>query len=205
MMNASEFLLPLVPLCQTRRFKKGMLLIQEGDDAGPLYILLKGKVRAFSYSEDGKEVTYGIYTPIDLIGEMSLDGGTRSASVITQEDCECAVLPASQLKAQLSTNSDLSFWIIERVIQRARASTIAARNMALLNVYGRLKAFLETQAFPAALNADQPNRFTHQDIAHQVGASREMISKLMKDLESGGYIAIAKKNIQQKKLLPEKW
>jgi CRP/FNR family transcriptional regulator, cyclic AMP receptor protein len=204
-MNASEFLLPLVPLCQTRRFKKGMLLIQEGDDAGPLYILLKGTVRAFSYSDEGKEVTYGIYFPIDLIGEMSLDGGIRSASVITQEDCECAVLPTSQLKAQICSNPELSFWIIERVIQRARSATLAARNMALLNVYGRLKAFLEIHASSTAIHADQSKGFTHQEIAYQVGASREMISKLMKDLESGGYIETVKKNIRQKKPLPEKW
>jgi CRP/FNR family transcriptional regulator, cyclic AMP receptor protein len=204
-MNASEFLLPLVPLCQTRRFKKGMVLIQEGDNAGPMYILLSGKVRAFSYADDGKEVTYGTYAPVDLIGEMSLDGGDRSASVITQEDCECAVLPAALLKEQMKSNPELALWLIGRVIQRARAATLSARNLALLNVYGRLKSFLETQVFPEAAGAQKHDRFTHQQIAHQLGASREMISKLIKDLESGGYIEIVEKHIQRKKPLPEKW
>jgi CRP/FNR family transcriptional regulator, cyclic AMP receptor protein len=182
-----------------------MLLIQEEDSAGPLYILLTGRVRAFSYSDDGKEVTYGIYTPVDLIGEMSLDGGTRSASVITQEDCECAVLTSELLISQMASDPKLSLWLIQRVIQRARAATLAARNMALLNVYGRLKSFLEIKVFPESFNTSRESRFTHQDIAHQVGSSREMISKLIKDLESGGYIEILGKNIQQKRQLPEKW
>jgi CRP/FNR family transcriptional regulator, cyclic AMP receptor protein len=206
-MTAADILQPLIEICPARHFKKGMLLIQEGDSAGSLYILLSGRLRAFSYSADGKEITYGLYTPVDLVGEMCLDGGERSASVIAHESCECAVLSVHVLKAQMALSPELSFWVIERVIARARAATVAARNMALLDVYGRLKAFLESQislsnrlgAAPVGL------RFTHQELAHRIGSSREMVSKLMKDLEEGGYINIVDRSIQIRNTLPDKW
>jgi CRP/FNR family transcriptional regulator, cyclic AMP receptor protein len=200
-----DFLMPLAESYPKRKFKRGMLLIQEGDDHGPLYILLKGRLKAFSYAEDGKEITYGLYSPVDLIGEMSLDGGQRSASVITEEDSECAVLDSEALLSHARDHPEFSVWLIRRVIQRARAATLAARGLALFDVYGRLKHFLETQVFPEETPTAQPRKFTHQEIAHHIGSSREMVSKLMKDLESGGYIEIVDRRVRSCRVLPAKW
>jgi CRP/FNR family transcriptional regulator, cyclic AMP receptor protein len=204
-MNASQVLLPLVRAVPKRHFKRGMLLIQEGDLCGPLYILLSGRMKAFSYSDDGKEITYGVYSPIDLIGEMSLDGGPRSASVVAEDDCECAVITLEELQTQLRVNPSFSFWLVQRVIKRARSATLAARGMALFDVYGRLRDFLQTEVFRDECPINKAGRFTHQEIAHRIGSSREMVSKLIKDLEAGGYIDIVDRQIRPKKLLPQKW
>jgi CRP/FNR family transcriptional regulator, cyclic AMP receptor protein len=204
-MNASEVLLPIIHAYPKRHFKRGMLLIQEGDLCGPLYILLSGRLKAFSYSDDGREITYGVYSPIDLIGEMSLDGDPRSASVVAEESCDCAVLTLDDLQNQLRANPSFSLWLVQRVIQRARSATLAARGMALLDVYGRLRSFLEREVFCESIALNAARRFTHQEIAHRIGSSREMVSKLIKDLESGGYIDIIDRQIRLKKLLPQKW
>jgi CRP/FNR family transcriptional regulator, cyclic AMP receptor protein len=204
-MNASEALLPIIQAYPKRHFKKGMLLIQEGDLCGPLYVLLAGRLKAFSYSEDGKEITYGVYSPVDLIGEMSLDGGPRSASVIAEEACECVVLSLSDLQTQLQLNPSFSFWLVQRVIKRARSATLAARDMALFDVYGRVRGFLEREVFGHAFDASIDRRFTHQEIAHRIGASREMVSKIIKDLEGGGFIDIVERQVRLKKPLPAKW
>jgi CRP/FNR family transcriptional regulator, cyclic AMP receptor protein len=204
-MNASEVLLPIIKAYPKRHFKRGMLLIQEGDVSGPLYVLLAGRLKAFSYSDEGKEITYGVYSPVDLIGEMSLDGGPRSASVVAEEACECVVLSLSDLQTQLQRNPSFSFWLVQRVIQRARSATLDARGMALLDVYGRLRTFLEREVFADDFNVSIDRRFTHQEIAHRIGSSREMVSKLIKGLESGGFIDIVDRQIRMKKLLPPKW
>jgi CRP/FNR family transcriptional regulator, cyclic AMP receptor protein len=204
-MNASEVLLPIIKSYPRRRFKRGMVLIQEGDLSGPLYVLLSGRLKAFSFSDEGKEITYGVYSPIDLIGEMSIDGGPRSASVVAEEDCECSLLTLKDLQNQFRLNPSFSLWLVQRVIRRARAATEAARGMALLDVYGRLRSFLEAEVFSDDGPMGAAQRFTHQDIAHRIGASREMVSKIIKELESSGYIDIVNRQIRPLKLLPPKW
>jgi CRP/FNR family cyclic AMP-dependent transcriptional regulator len=98
--------------------------------------------------------------------------------------------------------------LVVQVIRRARSATEAARNMALLDVYGRLIAVLEehddvtTRDTATGLTLES---ITHQDIASRVGASREMVSRLLKDLEKGGYIEMGTKRITLLKKLPSRW
>ena len=191
---------------EPRRYRKGTLLIQEGDQGDTLFIILSGRVKAFSTDERDREIVYGVYGPGEYLGEMSLDGGPRSASVITLEATVCVVITRHTLREHIAANPEFAFELLGRVIRRARLATQSARSMALLDVYGRVVGLLNelsvAQPDGARLIAD---RLTHQQIASRVGCSREMVSRLMKDLESGGYLAVAGRQMRLLRKLPSRW
>jgi CRP/FNR family cyclic AMP-dependent transcriptional regulator len=172
-----------------RSYRKGTLIIEEGSHGDTLYLLLRGRVKAFSSDARGREVTYGVYGAGDYFGEMSLDGGPRSASVIVEQACTCAVLTRQTLHEHIAAEPAFAFELIGRVIRRARLATQSARSMALLDVYGRVVQLLESLA---VVQADGTRiiaeRLTHAEIAARVGCSREMVSRLMKDLAAGGFV-----------------
>lgn len=186
-----------------RRYRKGTLLIQEGDHSDTLFIVVSGRVKAFSMDHRDREITFGSYGPGEYLGEMSLDGGPRSASVITLEATTCMVVTREALRAHIAADPDFAFELLKRVIRRARLATDSARNLALLDVYGRMIKVLHD------LSEGEPPRIaarpTHQELANRVGASREMISKLMKDLARGGYVANDGRGMVIVRPLPASW
>jgi CRP/FNR family cyclic AMP-dependent transcriptional regulator len=189
-----------------RSYRKSSVVINEGDAGETLFILLQGSVKVFSTDQSGREITYGTITAGDYFGEMSLDGGPRSASVMTLEPCICSIVTRNGVREHLAEEPEFALDLVAQVIRRARTATETARNMALLDVYGRVIATLESEAGPA--KPDAPvllTQITHQSIASRVGASREMVSRLLKDLEKGGYIELGVKRITLKKKLPARW
>jgi CRP/FNR family cyclic AMP-dependent transcriptional regulator len=189
-----------------RSFRKNSVIINEGELGDALYVLLQGIVKVFATDPDGREIIYGAIGAGDYFGEMSLDGGPRSASVMTIEPCVCAVVSRASLREHLAEEPEFALNLVGQVIRRARAATETARNMALMDVYGRVVATLESfegegsEAAPVELR-----QITHQAIASRVGASREMVSRLLKDLEKGGYISLGVKRITLQKKLPARW
>jgi CRP/FNR family cyclic AMP-dependent transcriptional regulator len=179
----------LAPLGRRQRFRAGAVIIQEGDRGDSLFILLSGRVRTFVENEDGRELTLGFYSAGDCLGEMALDGGPRSASVIAEEATVCSVIDRATLTAFIAEHPDFAFVLLARVIHRARLATETARGLALLDVYGRLTRLLDSIAVPGPDGTRAlAEPMTHQTIASIVGASREMVSRIMKDLETGGYV-----------------
>lgn len=162
-----------------RSYRKGTLLIEEGSQGDSLYLVVSGRLRVFGCDSRGREVTYGSYGAGEYVGEMSLDGGPRAASVITEEASRCVLLTRQSLLAHIAAHPEFALELLTKVIRRARAATLSTKQLALNDVYGRLKALLESPP---------DGRLTHQSIARQLGCSREMVSKLMKDLELGGYV-----------------
>ncbi len=191
-----------------RRYAKGMLLMQEGDFGDIVYVLHKGRCKVFANDDDQREIIYGYVEPGEYFGEMSLDGGKRSASVVTLEDSECAVVTQATLRQYTLEHPDFAFELIDRVIARARAATQAVRDMALLDVYGRLARLLENLATaePSA-NGERPihDTITQQELANRVGSSREMVSRIIKELERGGYLALRQRHIVLLKKLPARF
>jgi CRP/FNR family transcriptional regulator, cyclic AMP receptor protein len=189
-----------------RSYRKGTLIIEEGTQGDTLYLLLAGRVKAFSSDARGREVVYGVYGPGDYFGEMSLDGGPRSASVIADSACSCAVLTRQTLREHIKAEPEFAFELIARVIQRARMATQSARSMALLDVYGRVVQLLEslaTEQFDG--KRVLKDRLTHADIAARVGCSREMVSRLLKDLERGGFVCRIADQVVLARTLPRAW
>jgi CRP/FNR family transcriptional regulator, cyclic AMP receptor protein len=189
-----------------RNYRKNTVIINEGEIGDSLFVLLEGRVKVYSTDADGKEITYNIVEAGDYFAEMWLDGGPRSASVMTLEPSVCSVVSRNALRDHLAEEPEFALELVSQVIRRARAATETARNMALLDVYGRVIATLENHAGPAT--PDKPitiTQITHQQIASRVGASREMVSRLLKDLEKGGYIELGVKRITLRKKLPARW
>jgi CRP/FNR family transcriptional regulator, cyclic AMP receptor protein len=190
-----------------RSYRKGAIIVSEGDAGDTLFILLSGSVRTYGTDADTREVTYGTIAAPNYFGEMSLDGGTRSASVEALEPCVCAVVTAHRVREHLARCPDLAFELITKIISRARSATVTARNLALLDAYGRLAATLDSLAEPPDANGHRaiPERTTHADLAQRIGTSREMVSKLLRDLEKGGYVSVDKRSMVLVKKLPAKW
>jgi CRP/FNR family cyclic AMP-dependent transcriptional regulator len=191
---------------QVRNYKKNTIIINEGDAGDTLFVVLKGSVKAFSNDQNGREITYGTIQAGDYFGEMSLDGGPRSASVMTLEPTTCSVVSRASLRDHLADEPAFALEIVAQVIRRARLATETARNIALLDVYGRVIATLEGEKGPGKPGAPVLiTPITHQGIASRVGASREMVSRLLKDLEKGGYVELGVKRITLCKKLPARW
>jgi CRP/FNR family cyclic AMP-dependent transcriptional regulator len=189
-----------------RNYRKNSVIINEGEIGDSLFVLLQGRVKVYSTDADGREITYNIVHAGDYFAEMWLDGGPRSASVMTLESSVCSVVSRNGLRDHLAEEPEFALELVSQVIRRARAATETARNMALLDVYGRVIATLESQQGPAS--PDNPvmlTQITHQQLASRVGASREMVSRLLKDLEKGGYIELGVKRITLRKKLPARW
>jgi CRP/FNR family cyclic AMP-dependent transcriptional regulator len=191
---------------ELRRYRKGTLLIEEGDFGDSLYLIVSGRVKAFSIGNNDREITFGVYGPGEYVGEMSLDGGPRSASVITLEPTTCAVITRHTLRAHIAAHPDFALDLIARVIRRARLATNNARSMALLDVYGRVTRLLDELAVarPDGTRVIE-ERLTHAAIASRVGCSREMVSRLMKDLETGGYLSTQNRQQVIQRPLPRRW
>lgn len=202
----SDSLAALAAAGRMRRYARGTVLITEGDEGGTLYIVLKGRVRVYAESASGQQITFGSYAAGDYVGEMSLDGGPRSASVVTTEPTTCSIVDRHAILEHLRTHPQFAMELLERVIGRARAATLSMRQIALNDVYGRLVSLLGSLAEPVpGLGLVIVERLTHQEIANRLGCSREMVSRLMKDLERGGYIALNGRQIVLCKPFPARW
>ena len=191
-----------------RRYRRGTLLIQEGERGDSLYIVLQGRLRAFLADASGREFTLGLYGPLEYVGEMSLDGGPRSASVEAAESCTCAVVTREHLLNYIAEQPEFALELMARLIRRARLATESARNVALIDVYGRLVKLLEGWALPALEGSAERalrERLTHQEMAQHLACSREMVSRLLKDLQNGGYIDVRERRIWLLKPLPARW
>jgi CRP/FNR family cyclic AMP-dependent transcriptional regulator len=189
-----------------RSYRKNTIILNEGEPGDSLFVLLQGQVKVYATDENGREITYGTIVAGDYFGEMSLDGGPRSASIMTLEPCLCALVSRAAVQQHLADEPGFALALVTQVIRRARSATETARQMALLDVYGRVIHTLEGQQGPASSQVPiQLTQITHQQIASRVGASREMVSRLLKDLEKGGYVELGIKRITLKKKLPARW
>ena len=189
-----------------RSYRKNTIILNEGEPGDSLFVLLQGQVKVYATDENGREITYGTIEEGDYFGEMSLDGGARSASVMTLEPSLCALVSRAAVQQHLADEPGFALQLVTQVIRRARSATETARQMALMDVYGRVIHTLEGQQGPASMQTPvQLMQITHQQIASRVGASREMVSRLLKDLEKGGYVELGIKRITLKKKLPARW
>lgn len=190
-----------------RRYRRGALLIQEGDTGDTLYIVLQGRLRAYLGDDNGKELTLGTYGPLEYVGEMSLDGGPRSANVEAVENTTCSVITRATLLAYIAEHPEFALEMMARLIRRARLATESARSVALIDVYGRLVRLLDQLAGAPDEQGQRvlAERLTHQQLSHHLACSREMVSRLLKDLEQGGYIAVRERRLWLLKPLPARW
>ena len=188
-----------------RSYPKNAILINEGEVGDSLYVVLSGRVKVFASNAAGREIVIAFHGPGEYVGEMSLDSSPRSASVMTTEATTCAIVNRANFREFILAHPDFALHLIEKLIQRVRLTTANVKSLALEDVYGRVVKLLLTLAVERDGTLVVPERMTQQDIAERVGASRDMISRLFKDLVAGGYLSIQERQITILKKPPPGW
>ncbi len=190
----------------TKTFSKNTVVVNEGDTTDSLYVIVAGKVKVFLRDERGKEVILNILGPGEYFGEIALlDEAPRSASVMTLEPCTFSVTTKTDFRNCLAKNPDIAINLIRDLTQRVRALTDNVKSLALEDVYQRIAKTLLHLAQEEDGKLVVQAKLTQQDMAAMVGASREMVSRIFRDLTAGGYIEIEDKRIIIKGKLPPGW
>jgi CRP/FNR family transcriptional regulator, cyclic AMP receptor protein len=203
---SDEVLITLADKAKSIKFPKQATIIMEGDETSSLYIILSGKVRVFSSDEKSKEVTLLMQEPGSYFGEIALlTDEPRSASVVTLEKTTCAVISKSDFINWLMNHPDIAITLLGVLSEKIRYLTDKVRQMALSNVYERVVKALQEMAVVEGNVSIIHNRPTQQELASMVGASREMINKIMHELTKGGYVVVEDKTLVINKKLPTSW
>lgn len=188
-----------------KAFPANAVLVNEEDDSDSIYILLKGKVKVYGAGANGREVVYTTLGAGEYFGEMTLDGGPRSASVMTLEPTTCVVVTGANVRDFLGSHPDFALHLIRKLIGLVRRSTDTVKRLALDDVYTRITKLLYELAQEDNGRLVVADKLTQQDIADRVGSSREMVSRIFKQLTIGGYVASEGKRIVLLKKLPARW
>lgn len=195
----------LAPHGALRSFPKLSVVVNEGDVTDSLYVLLSGRVKVFITGEDGREVVVNTIEVGDYFGELVLDGGPRSASIMALEPCSMFVIPHVDVEGLLAANPAFARDMITKLIGRVRSLTDKVRDLALKDVYGRFVQFVNDNAVERDGQPVVTERLTQHEIAARIGGSREMVSRILRDLTAGGYIAVDAKQMRILKKLPAHW
>jgi CRP/FNR family cyclic AMP-dependent transcriptional regulator len=195
----------LTALGVVRLFPRNTIVFQEGDKGDQLYVIVSGKVKVFLADSEGKEIIVDVLSPGQYFGEMALDGSPRSASVMTMEASRLSIVEREAFKRFLAADPEAAFSLVVTLIRRARNLTRAVGSLALLDVYGRVARLLLENATEESGHLVVGTRMTQQEIAKRVGASREMVWRILDDLREGKYIAIENNRIVIQQQLPKRW
>jgi len=200
-----EDLRALADRAVVRNAPKNAIVVNEGDRTDSLYVILAGKVKVYLGDDSGKELILDIKGPGQYFGEMVLDEGPRSASVMTMEPSQFAVLSGADFKNTLLKHPNIALHVITNLIRLTRGLNENVRNLAMLDVYGRVARMLLDLAVEQNGHMVIPQKLTQREMANKVGASREMINRILRDLSAGGYIKVESGLITIHKTPPARW
>ena len=155
--------------------------------------------------ENGREVQLNQIGPGEYFGEVTLDGGPRSASVMALEECRCAVVRRAELTAFLERYPEFAQHVVRKLAHRVRVLTESVRSLALMDVYGRVARLLLELAEERDGVLVVGESLTQRDIAARVGCSREMISRIFSDLTDGGYVRREARHLVIVRKPPPRW
>jgi len=188
-----------------RSYPKNTVIVSEGDQTDSLYIILEGSVRVFVSDGEGHDMVLSTQGPGEYFGEMVLDQGPRSASIMTLAPSRFLVVPKDDFRTFVMRNPAFALSLIDKLIHRARSLTESVKSLALMDVYGRVARLLLELAEDKDGQLAISQRLTQQEIASRIGASREMVSRILKDLSTGGYLTQSRTGIVLHRKPPERW
>ena len=181
----------LSAMVQRRSAPRGSEVVHEGDPADSLYVVVSGRLKVMMGEADGKETILSIIGPGEFFGEMGLiDDNPRSATVIAIEPCELLALGRRDFRKTLVENPDLAMAVMRVLVRRLREADRKIGSLAMLDVYGRVARLLLDMSESVNGQRIVTKRISKQDIARMIGASREMVHKVMKDLQMSGHIEV---------------
>lgn len=195
----------LAAFAVARSYPRHTIIIHEGDDTDGVYFVRSGAVRVFLSDDDGNQLVIATLRAGEYFGEMALEPGSRSASVMAIEPLTVAVVKMADFRTFLRSHPDFVLVLLGKLIRRTRAVTRNFKSMALLGVYGRLAQLLNDLAENADGKMIIVEPLTQQEIACRIGCSREMVGKILKDLADGGYIEVSRRRVEIKRSLPASW
>jgi CRP/FNR family cyclic AMP-dependent transcriptional regulator len=174
-----------------KSFPRGTTIFVAGDVTESLYVVISGRLKVMMSDDEGREVILAILGPNEFFGEMGLiDDLPRSATVVSIEACELLSLSKRDFKSCLAENFDMAMTVMRGLVKRLREADQKIGSLALMDVYGRVARLLLEMAETVNGQKVVTRKLAKQDIAKMIGASREMVSRVMKDLQSGGYIEV---------------
>ncbi len=186
---SDEQLRLLTPVVGRKSVSRSAMVLAAGDLTDSLYIVLSGRLKVMMSDAEGKEVILSILGPGEFFGEMGLiDDAPRSASVVAIESCELLFIAKRDFKKALADNFEMTMAVMRGLVRRLRDADRKIGSLALLDVYGRVARLLLDMSETVNGQKMVTKRLPKQDIAKMIGASREMVSRVMKDLQLGGYI-----------------
>ena len=188
---SEEQLRMLTTMVTRRSATRNTTIMSSGDATDSLYIVLSGRLKVMMSDSEGKEVILAILGPGEFFGEMGLiDDAPRSASVVSIEACELLSIAKRDFKKCLADNAEMAMAVMRGLVKRLREADQKIGSLALMDVYGRVARLLLEMAETIDGQKIVTRKLAKQDIAKMIGASREMVSRVMKDLQAGGYIEV---------------
>jgi len=200
-----EDLADLFQRATLRTCQKNTIVVSEGDESDTVYFVLSGRLKVFLSDAQGKEVVINTLGAGEYFGEMSLEPGGRSASVMALEPSRMAAVRMADFRTFLLDHPEFQQQLVRKLIRRVRALSRHVRDLALLDVYGRVVRTLQELAREENGRLIVPEVLSQQAIAGLVGASREMVSRILKELRVGGYLGVDGRRIVILKKLPSAW
>lgn len=188
-----------------RQFRARTMVLTEGEQTDSLYIILEGRLRAFISDSHGREMVLAIMGPGEYFGDLAYDHGPRSASVITVEPCRLLIVQRERFADFVARNPAFANHFINKLIHQIRLLTENVRSLALMDAYGRVARLLLESAVKKDGRHYVPQRLTQAEIASRVGCSREMVSRIFKDLVQGRYICLEADRIVINRAPPARW
>lgn len=186
-----------------RTFQKNTVVINEGDEANTLFIIIEGAIKVFLSNEEGKEIIINTQGVGDHFGELALlDNEPRSASVMTLTKSTIGVISKADFQSVLARHPELALKLLTEMTRRIRLLSDNVKTLALMDVYGRVAKTLLSMAEQVDGVTVIRDRPTQQDIANRIGASREMVARILKDLATGHYISIDGRQLTINEKLP---
>lgn len=191
---------------QRRVYPKSSYVINEGDKSDYFYVVLSGKVKIVMADDEGREVILAILGAGEHFGELSLiDQQPRSASAVTMEESTLLLVTRDRFRECLLNDPALAEQFMVSLTQRLRVADRKIEGLALQDVYSRISRTLSDLATEQDGKMVLPQKLTHQDLANMVGASREMVTRILRDLATGGYISVENREITLIKQFPPAW
>lgn len=186
----------LAAVASVRTFAKHAVVIREGEQADSIYLINSGKVKVLISDTEGHEVILSILGPGDYFGEMSLiDSQPRSATVVSMEPVHFAVITKADFERCLVHNPKIVSHILVELAKRLRSANRKIEGLALMDVHARVARTLIQLAELRDGEMVVDQALSQQDIANMVGASREMVSRTLRDLSTHGFIHVEGKKI----------
>jgi len=180
-----------------RRYKRGEMVVEEGKTTDALYIILSGRSRVLMTDHKGNEVILATLRAGDYVGEMSLiDSEPHSATVTTEVQTDVLLLGREDFLRCVGENAAVALALMRGLVQRLRSADRKIGSLALMGVYGRVATVL-LEAAQTGANRERLilDKISRQDLAKMVGASREMVSRVMKEFEEQGFIETLDKGV----------